>query len=556
MRHLLQQAEIVLSAVMGGGPSTSAAAAAAAAAGAAAGRGGMHQQHGPYGGLGGGAAGDAILDPLQQQLLQLEQQQQQQLQEVMVQMQRTQQAERQKVEQKLIEARQQHIELQQQSSKIRSLLVSCEAGLAEVQRGIKELKKGETLIEQTTLTLEATLQRLVNSDGTGFDMGDLGIVDDKTYLDTKIMLGRQLQGVNGLLGKVAAGLEEAEAAATRLSLQGPSGRQVAEQLLQGCADIQLALRTQEEHLRDVVAALEAKQIACDKTMQELKTAIEAALAKYAEVLQQQVQQQQQQIMAAAEALLAAATADAERLKQQLDAEINKLVSGNVSTDLANEQLRVMQQAVAAWEAAVGHSVAAIDTLLDAAASAAASAAALPPPHVVDTSGLSQAVQQTHEVKKAIRKQRAELQQMLGVMSAQLREGQRQQQQQQMFQLQQQQQQQHQGLFSIQPIKQGPTSDPYSGYLLPSQVQQPQQPQQPQQHMPHQFMHPPQHLGRLLQHPTGFTQQQQYPAGFPQQQQHPAGFPQQQQQMQQRGSSHQPQQHPFTGGPTIDWGGVP
>ncbi|CDJ67994.1 hypothetical protein, conserved [Eimeria necatrix] len=264
-----------------------------------------------------------------------------------------------------------------------------------------------------------------------------------------------------------------------LQQQGPSGRQVGEQLLQTAAALTVSLAAQEAHLRDVVAALEAKQLLCDSLLQRLQAALEVALARRAAALQQQQQQQQQQLAAAAAGLRAAVQAGAQQLKQQVEAEIARVTSMQVPVEMAQQQLQQLQQQAASWAAAVGQSTFALDALLEAAAKLAAAAAALPENHRFDAAPLQQAVQQAQDTKKAVRQQKAQVQQLLRILGSHLAF--EQQRQQQLFQ----QQQQHFPPFGPAAAAAAAAAPPapgdlYSAYALPTQHPQQQQQQQQQQ----------------------------------------------------------------------------
>ena len=414
---------------------------------------------------GAGGVGDALLDPLQEQMLNLQQRQQQQMQQLIQQMQQSQQEERIRVEQQLRKARELHLAIQGESNKIRSSLVGIQGGLQDVRSRIVELSRAEDLIERLTARLETALQRVSTAEADGgapiSDPQELQALDGSIYIQTKARLGRLLADINTALQYLNQQIGEAETRASDLADMGPSGKQLSEQLLQGCASFRVALASQEEYLREVVSILEAKQIHCDATFDRLKAALDAAFARYSGALKGRAVELQQEIVSTGEGLRAAAATGAEQLRAQIEREIQKYtVSGISSPSAAAQQLQMLQHYAATWSNNVDQSLVSFDGVLETGQKLVAAARSLPPAHAADVSTVQQALQRANETKRYIRQERARVQHLLRILETHYKEG---------LQQQQQQQLQTQAGSSL-----GAPADPFARYSLPTQLPQQQQ----------------------------------------------------------------------------------
>ncbi|KAL8275720.1 hypothetical protein Esti_000283 [Eimeria stiedai] len=473
MKHLKAQVEAMLSGVLGprtagargqqqqqvGAPFTGSGAGAQAARGGAQGRQGVVP----------GVGEDAVLDPLQQQMLLLQQRQQQELQQVVQQLQQSQQQERQRMEQQLREAREQHLAVQRESQVIRSYLVGLEAQMRTIQQRVNQLAGYEQAIEEMTLRLEGFMRVLTDSEeegeGAAPQPAHLQAAGTGIYVQLKASLGQLLAAVNHGMQAVLEGVEKAEERAAALADLGASGKQLSEQLLQLCASFRVSLTSQEEYLAEVVTALETKQVRCDATVERLKTALDAAYARYAGTLRASVLQRTQDVVLKTEELRAAIAAGAQQLKEQLQLEIQR---GSTTP----EQLRQLQGYTGGWVSTIEESLVSFDGLLEDGQRLTAAAAAMPPEHAVQTTDLQRSLQAAVELKKEVRHHKAKVQQLLRVLETRVTQAQQQQQM-----AQQQMVQQQQGLSGVSHVQ--PSADPYAMYSRPTVLTQQQQ-QQPQQ----------------------------------------------------------------------------
>ncbi|KAL8449231.1 hypothetical protein Emag_003751 [Eimeria magna] len=464
MRHLKQQAEVMLAGYLG--PSSAAARQQQQQAAAAFGSPGAAGAHAISGGPGVGS--DAVLDPLQQQMLLLQQRQQQELQQMVQQMQQNQQQERLRMEQQLREAREQHLAVQRESQVIRSYLVSLEAEMQTIQQRVKQLAGYEHAIEDLTLRLEGFMRVLTGNEAEGEaaapQPAHLQAADTGVYIQLKASLGQLLAAVNHGMQTVLEGVERAEERAAALGDLGGSGKQLSEQLLQMCASFRVSLTSQEEYLAEVVAMLETKQLRCDATVEKLKTALDAAYARYSGTLRASVLQQTQEVSMKTEELRAAVAGGAQQLKDQLQLEIQRGFT-------TPEQLQQLQGFTDGWASMIDESLASFEALLSEGQRLITAAAAMPPDHAVDVLELQRSLQGAVDLKKEVRHHKAKVQQLLRVLETRVSQA---QQQQQMLQ----QQQQQQGLTGGIPL-QG-NNDPYAVYTLPTVLSQQQQQQQQQQ----------------------------------------------------------------------------